>query len=482
MKILSPFIALLLFSNVVLAQQQDFFYATMSAQHAAELTVEAPGEIELLSSQNNIAAVRLSQVGSHLLHEKILAHGPGYIFRTSENDAFTAIRTNNRNTRAEAEFTITEDAVVTEVLNTIDIENIEAHIMELESYGTRFHNTNSGMQAAQDLKEKWEAMAAAYDRSDVSVRLFEHNNTTMPSVILTITGSQIPEEFVVVGGHLDSTSNQNQTNAPGADDDASGIATITEATRALFEIGFVPQRTIEIMAYAAEEVGLVGSNEIATQYAEDNVNVIAVAQFDMTLFNGSSNDVSFVTDFTNATLNTYMMSLLDHYNASGEHQVTYGTSLCNYGCSDHASWTAQGYMASFPFEANFGDHNGSIHSTNDTFNLVSTASHSVKFTKLCSEFLIEIAKADASSLGVNESIASNLVMYVQDNVLVYDLTLSTKKYETLKLYALDGRMILEEQLATEIGRIETLQLSTGIYIAALQETNGKIVTKKLVVK
>ena len=174
--------------------------------------------------------------------------------------------------------------MVNQVLELIEIQNIEDQIMELQDYGTRYHGLPGGTEAANDLKAKWEAMAALYGRSDVSVRLYNHANTQMPSVIMTIDGSEFPDEFVIVGGHLDSTSNQGNNDAPGADDDASGIATITEAARALFEAGFVPKRTIEIMAYAAEEVGLVGSAEIAQEYSISNVDVIAYVQFDMTNF------------------------------------------------------------------------------------------------------------------------------------------------------------------------------------------------------
>ena len=50
---------------------------------------------------------------------------------------------------------------------------------------------------------------------------------------------------------------------------------MTESVRALFELGFVPNRTIEVMAYAAEEIGLVGSAEIA---ASSTTNVFAISQ------------------------------------------------------------------------------------------------------------------------------------------------------------------------------------------------------------
>lgn len=470
------------------AQDQHPFYATMALHHAKALVKDAPNDIEILATYRNEAAVLMTTTGSHKLHDRILTHGPGYIFRNSEEEAITAIQNpptrTERNARAALDFTITEDATVIPTLELIQTQNIADHILELENYGTRHHSRASGTQSAIDLKEKWEQMAASYGRTDVSVRLFEHTNTGMPSVILTITGAEIPDEYVIVGGHLDSTSNQgNVDNAPGADDDASGIATITEATRALFEIEFIPKRTIEVMAYAAEEIGLVGSNEIASEYAANDVNVVAVSQFDMTLFNGSSNDVSFITDFTSGDLTNYMMSLLDHYNASGPHQVTYSTSVCNYGCSDHASWTGQGYMAAFPFEANFGQHNSNIHSGNDLFSLTNTATHATKFAKLCAEFLIEVAKNDNASLTVNDVIASSIFISINDGVLSYDFTSSQKEITGIRLYDIRGKEVMTVTNVSERDQITTPSLSTGVYIASFttEDTSSSTIVKKLIV-
>ncbi|WP_299682891.1 M20/M25/M40 family metallo-hydrolase [uncultured Dokdonia sp.] len=476
----------LLISLNVTAQHQDGFYATMSLHHAKALVKDAPNDIEILSTFRNEVAVWMTETGSHKLHDRILTHGPGYIYRNSEEEAITAIQNPQNilenNTRAALNFSITEDATVIPTLDLIQTQNIEDHILELENYGTRYHNRASATQAAVDLKAKWEEMAAEYGRTDVSVRLFEHSNTQMPSVILTITGAEIPEEYVIVGGHLDSTSNQGNDNAPGADDDASGIATITEATRALFEVGFVPKRTIEVMAYAAEEIGLVGSNEIASEYASNDVNVVAVSQFDMTLFNGSSNDVSFITDFTSGTLTNYMMSLLDHYNASGDHQVTYSTSVCNYGCSDHASWTGQGYLAAFPFEANFGQHNGNIHSTGDMFSLTNTASHATKFAKLCAEFLIEVAKNN-EALSVNDVLASSIYLTINDGMLSYDLTSSQKEVKSIQLYSIKGQEVFATTAISDRDQVALPTLSTGIYIATITTENSNTpIVKKLIVR
>jgi len=351
----------------------------------------------------------------------------------------------------------------------------------LENYVTRYHDRASATQAAIDLKAKWEAMAASYGRVDVSVRLYNHVSTNMPSVIMTITGAEFPNEFVIVGGHLDSTSNQGNNNAPGADYDASGIATITEAVRSLFEVGFVPKRTIEVMAYAAEEIGLVGSAEIANEYDNNNINVVAVTQFDMTNYNGSANDVSFITDFTNSTLNDFLMDLLDHYNDSGTHQVTYGTSLCNYGCSDHASWYNEGYMAAFPFEANFGQHNPNIHSPNDTFSISGTAEHATKFAKLCAEFLIESAKSDGI-LSIDNAIVSTIFVKVDNNMLIYNWDATEEYFDSIRLYDLFGRELIRKDNIAARGIIPLQNISAGVYIVSFITERNELISKKIMVE
>jgi leucyl aminopeptidase len=322
-------------------------------------------------------------------------------------------------------------------------------------------------------------MATLYGRTDVSVRLFNHVNTNMPSVIMTIEGAEFPDEIVVVGGHLDSTS-FNNNDAPGADDDASGIATMTESVRALFELGFMPNRTIELMAYAAEEIGLVGSAEIAQEYANNNVDVVSAVQFDMTNYSGSAIDVSFISDYTSATLNSFLMSLIDHYNATGVHQIFYGTSLCNYGCSDHASWTSEGYMSSFPFEATFGQHNPNIHTPDDTFSVSGTADHAAKFSKLCAEYLIEVAKS--STLSVDDVLVSTVSVFTQNGQLIYNLENAKKDFKSVSIFNMQGKKVFETQIASKKGSISTQSFSTGVYVATFKVDERTSVSKKILIK
>ena len=471
-------LVIILLSLSGFAQETTNFYATMSLSDAKELKKDLPNEVQILAERRNEAAVYLTPKAGHKLHDMVLVHGPGYIFKKSEAAAIAAIQNDTKvSPHGRMAFTISEDVLVNQTLNLINTQNIEDQILELENYRTRYHNRAAATQAANDLKVKWEAMATTYGRTDVSVRLFNHANTGMPSVIMTIEGVDFPDEFVVVGGHLDSTSSQGNNDAPGADDDASGIATITEAARALFEVGFLPNRTIEVMAYAAEEIGLVGSAEIAEEYANNNVNVVAAVQFDMTNYNGSANDVSFITDYTDGSLNSFLMELVDHYNSTGTHEITYGTSLCNYGCSDHASWTNEGYMAAFPFEANFGQHNPNIHTANDTYS--GTADHATKFAKLCVEYLIETAKS--SVLSVDETVANSILVTVYNNELVYNVEGANSDFKSVAFIDMQGRKIYETQIVSDKGAISIESLNAGIYVVSFITEENSAVSKKIMI-
>lgn len=74
------------------------------------------------------------------------------------------------------------------------------------------------------------------------------------NVIGIIPGTKYPDEYVVMGGHLDAFD-----VATGGVDDGSGVTPAMEAARLIMEAGGKPKRTIIVGLWAAEEFGLLGS-------------------------------------------------------------------------------------------------------------------------------------------------------------------------------------------------------------------------------
>lgn len=462
------------------AQEGNWFYATMESQSAMALKNNHPEGIQILATEGTQSAVYVEEEVAHQLHRNIVTHGPGFIFKSDANTAIAAINRIFERNYDILDFTITEDALVNQCLELVNPENIEETILDLVAYGTRFHTKPQAEQAVLDLKVKWETMVAAAGRTDISFRIVEHFNTPMPSLIMTIEGAESPDEYVIVGGHIDSIT-WNANDAPGADDNASGIGSITEMIRVLLDVNYKPLKTVEFMAYAAEEIGLVGSDEIAEEYYNDGKNVVAYVQFDMTNYQGSSNDIYIIEDqYTSNELNLYLIELLEHYNTSGTHALSYGSSACNYGCSDHASWKERGYLASFPFEASFNDSNPFIHTPNDEYSVSGSSDHAAKFTKLGLEFIIETAKS--ATMSTNEVSNANLFVAVNNGNLVYNIQNHDTKIQSLNILDAGARRVISKNNLELSGSISLQGLTPGFYIAVFKDVNGKTFTKKFLVK
>lgn len=335
---------------------------------------------------------------SEIIHQEFRRCGGFMWHPTREEAEAAAARANDPAQRIPAppvNYTIDNGPVVQVLMAQAQEINVRNTILSLGNFFTRRHNCPTGLDSAAWIFNTWTALAAG--RQDVTVQYFVHPTTTtpQPSVILTIQGTTLPNEVVVLGGHQDSTagSNCSTSRSPGEDDDASGIANLTEVIRSAMQSGgggYRPDRTVQFMAYAAEEVGLRGSADIAQTYLNQGVNVVGVLQLDMTAYRGSTSDIYIYTDFTNSTQNAFVGQLVDTYLTG----LSRGSSACGYGCSDHASWHNRGYFASFPFESTFSQSNPRIHTANDTLALCcgGTADHAHKFTKLAGAYMAEVAK------------------------------------------------------------------------------------------
>jgi leucyl aminopeptidase len=343
--------------------------------------------------KGGVAALRLREsqleIISGVMHDK-LNRCAGFISHDSQAKALAEVDLASAPAPQASllAFTINNGPSVNAMMSSVQELNLRSTVNSLSTnWTTRRYNVQSGADAATWLRDQWTSMAAG--RTDVSVALFAHS-WLQPSVIATITGTTVPNEVVVLGGHLDSINQSSSTGAaPGADDDASGVATITEAFRVAMATGYRPARTVKFMAYAAEEVGLNGSAAIAQWHKNNAVNVVAVLQLDMTNYRGSSWDFGMVSDNTNPSLNTFTTSLITTYLPG----MTFTSFACGYACSDHASWTSNGYPSTLPFEATISTDNPNIHTANDTLTFMGgTMNNSVKFAKLAAAFMGETAK------------------------------------------------------------------------------------------
>jgi len=105
--------------------------------------------------------------------------------------------------------------------------------------------------AQEEGQELLQRLAAGPVRVHLVVRTISEERTSV-NVIAVKRGTTLPGEVVVVGAHRDSVP-----VSPGANDNASGTAALLEAARLL--AGVRTARTVHVVAFGAEELGLIGS-------------------------------------------------------------------------------------------------------------------------------------------------------------------------------------------------------------------------------
>lgn len=292
-------------------------------------------------------------------------------------------------TLARSQFFVEQKPEVVQALQRLQSAKIRETVEWLSAYPTRFNRGSEPNKHVNDFVVKLQALTAGATYP-VQVELISHRNTPQKSVKLTIPGAIRPNEIIVLGGHLDSIVGWNGGGrAPGADDNASGSASLLEALRVLLTQP-QPQRTVEFFWYAGEESGLLGSAEIAESYKTQQKNVIAALQLDMTLFPGDGEfRISSMTDFTSPWLRDYLKAInLAYLN------VEIMDDRCGYGCSDHASWHRRGFPALFPTEARFNSSFRYIHTERDVINDTFSFEHALVFSKIALVFGMDLANSE----------------------------------------------------------------------------------------
>ncbi|MEH6394635.1 M20/M25/M40 family metallo-hydrolase [Pseudoalteromonas sp.] len=109
---------------------------------------------------------------------------------------------------------------------------------------------------------------------NINVQTEDRGQGTGYNVIGQFNGTQNPEQYVLIGGHLDSWD-----LGTGALDDGAGVALTMAAAKHISEIKR-PKRSIRVVLFAAEELGLWGAKAYFKQHANELDKIVAAAESD----------------------------------------------------------------------------------------------------------------------------------------------------------------------------------------------------------
>ncbi len=183
-----------------------------------------------------------------------------------------------------------------DIAAAVSAERIEQDITKLVSFGTRHtlsetESETRGIGAARRwIKAEFDKISAAcggclevyYQSEVISGEARIPDATEVVSVIAVQRGKVDPSRYVIMSGDIDSRVTDVmdfESDAPGANDNASGVAGALEAARVLSQYEFAG--TIVYAALAGEEQGLFGGRIMAEQAQQDGWRIKAVLNNDM---------------------------------------------------------------------------------------------------------------------------------------------------------------------------------------------------------
>ena len=380
--VLATYCNIIFANDVWIAMEKTVTTAMQESQFKFSYTDEKTDGIEnfYLTSETEFPKI------SSFIHQKFHRCGGFHVLKSSPD----LLRKNiNKSQVNLMDYSINQNSLVTDSMNEIKEDYMNSMVTHLSAYKTRYYKSVEGRDALLWIGAEWKKLTS--HRNDVSMEYYEYKNHEQPTVILTIKGHNpdLTSEIIILGGHGDSINTDDtgiHSCSLGADDNAAGIAVLSEILRIIMLKNYAPERTIQFIAYAAEEEGIQGSYELASVYREKKINVVGVIQFDGVNYAGKSYDMALIKDNTNRAQNKFVASLIDEYV-----KVSWTWDKCGYACSDHAAWNYEMYPASYAIEATLKESNPFIHTENDTFEKSqNSTNHATAFVRLGLAYLIEL--------------------------------------------------------------------------------------------
>lgn len=207
-----------------------------------------------------------------------------------------------------------------------------------------------------------------------------HAERNWKNLILTLPGSDPDrqDERVLLVAHLDSTSDQERSQAPGADDNGSGSAGLMEAAEVLRHYNF--GRTIHLIWFSGEEQSRRGSEYFIEDYADWLPEIVGVVNLDMFAFDWDNDrcfEVHAGTMPGSQQIGSCIQSVIEDYDLNLTFDFIDDESA--YKLSDHYPFWLNDVPAVMVFENGFyqeretcgnADRNYSYHTTADTLTYI----------------------------------------------------------------------------------------------------------------
>ncbi len=411
------------------------------------------------------------------------------------------------------------------MIDEVSTNNLIEHIQTLEDAGgtrSRIAFTPGVDSAAKYIKNVLDTYSGLtsveLDTFYISSAVSPYDTKPQINVVATIEGQTNPEKIFVIGAHLDATADRDKNwtennwdtiEAPGADDNATGIASILEIARIMSDksIGFENDFTIKLVAFGAEERGSSsysysgnhhGSMHFANRLFSEGKEMIGMVSMDMIGFNLNYDYASIVKQ---EYLKAQSITLGEKFYEANQNfsigLITNAPPFATGTYSDHQSFSDINIPAILIIENapwrsnNYYQANPYYHTSDDSFETVNI-NLVKKITQLNLAAMASYNGVTTATEPENEVLANQIQLsqnypnpFNPSTVIKYHL--EKPGSVTLKVYNMLGR-----EVATLVNKNKSAgthqvvfdastvgkELSSGIYLYQLQ-TSGALLTRKM---
>ena len=292
---------------------------------------------------------------------------------------------------------------IREMLNQVSMDSMQATVQHLQDYGHRLWDSDNAFAASDWIAGRMLALGLEVEQQPFYASTWMGSGQAAPNVIGIQRGTLYPDTYVVCGSHFDSFSWQamyGSGDAPGADDNATGVASVLESARIMTQYEF--EYSIIYCAYGCEEMGLYGSEAYASRCQEQGMEIIGYFNNDMNGYlYGDQIHIDCIYPNWVEPIGTYYMNVGEvYYPELPIRHVNF-----NEGDSDHTSFNNHGYMGIYPFE-DYENYSPYIHTPND---LIGTSVNSFEMGQQYCQMNIACLAEIANPMGETPQVFCNPV-------------------------------------------------------------------------
>ena len=368
-----------------------------------------------------------------------------------------------------------ENPVIREMLDQVDQNELEANVQHLQDYGNRLWNSDNAYAASDWIASQMRALGLEVEQMPFDFNIGIGNDPA-PNVIGIQRGTLYPDTYVVCGSHFDSFSYEallGLGDAPGADDNATGVSTVLESARILTQYEF--EYSIVYCTFGTEELGLYGSEAYASRCQQQGMDIIGYFNNDMNGYLREGDPIHIDCIYPDA-----VEPIGEFYRNIGSvyfpdlpiRHVTFSE-----GDSDHTSFCNHGYLGIFPFE-DYENYSPNIHTPNDLIGpSVNDFKNMQQFCQMNVACLAECARVQSTPVDEMETVKA----MVYPNPAANQLKVKAEGMQRISVYNAMGQQVETIEVGGDQFTLQVGDYAPGLYMIQVA-TGNCIVTRSVIVK